>query len=396
MLPWIVAAIVFLMGPLTLMALLRIARAPGGRAGAAILAALVVGILAGPLVGGRLFPEWHTTVFHGATEERQALRELDRRQYADITALETVDVTESYINSVRTQHIEERTAAADDLATAEAAHRNGPLKRFAILFICLWTLPMGWLLDGYRRVPRPGVRTFMQMAPLIANALLIAIIMIVAARPGIQLALLFGALLTLPALSPALRGPRLHTAFVGMVVFGTAAALLAFTTNPHALDGFGIPILAGLAGCGIGAVLRPPPRWLRVVVPAMTAPVIAIIIAGLTPAELVRDRLFWASALIALIFASDGRWAAYRFALSHQTTCPWTHAADMVNAATGIVALVIGWLLMLGGVLPEPMLGGLVIGALIVDTLRHVRHHLGGMMDHPEAGTGEQGDGSRG
>ena len=106
--------------------------------------------------------------------------------------------------------------------------------------------------------------------------------------------------------------------------------------------------------------------------------------AGLDPTTLVRERLFWTCGLVALFFASDGRWVAYRFALSGRTTRPWTHAGDMINAGAAVLALVIGWLLHLSGVLPDEMLAGLLIGVVVVDLLRHVRRHLGGMLDGVE------------
>ena len=49
-----------------------------------------------------------------------------------------------------------------------------------------------------------------------------------------------------------------------------------------------------------------------------------------------------------------------------------------------VLALVIGWLLHLSGVLPDEMLAGLLIGVVVVDLLRHVRRHLGGMLDGVE------------
>lgn len=367
---------------------LRRARTPGGPHAAAAVAGVVAGLLLGPGIFGRAFPAMHEKIYVGGTAESRALADLRVRQRADLAALRAAGVTPVAIDEAARAHVEERRPAEAKLAEARAAHRAA-LDRLAAAVVVL-----AGFLSGVAAAPRAArlVAPARDLAAGAAAAAMAAIPPLVIARFGIAWPWTDSAAIALAFAVPAL-APARAAAFTFGGLGAAGAAALAVYPSPR--------LAAALAAAPIGALMmhalprragRPVRRAGAAILVALVAPLL-VALASLRPDPhaLVADVRFWMLAVLAALWAGDGRWFTAWFAArfiggqrGRRDGRAWSHAARAVAPGTGAAMAAVALLLapsVAGQDAADILLAVAAMGALVVELTRGLRTWVARMLD---------------
>lgn len=368
--------------------LLRAARCPGGPAGAALCAGVIVGVLMGPGVFGRLRPDIHAPLFIGGVEQKAAFdREVDR-QRVERAALEASGVSEVALDEhERLDAGPKRAEARGRLEAARAEHRERVhLLQAALAGVLLvLALPAACARSGrlWRRTAERAFDTGWKDAGRGAVGVLIAASVPTVAAWWLvrdwRMALAVGCAMSVPGLAGLPCG--LFIAGVG----GAAAASLVLVVLL-----WNVPItvtvvtaLVALALC-VGSERRT--RAARrgatelalahaLVTPALTA----LALAPIDPHAAAGSGLFIWLAVLGVLWSSDGRWLAWRL-----TGWTWGMSGRMVGAGASlgqlVFALACGW-----AGLADAGVAALIVGCLVIELTRGVREALGAQMDAARA-----------
>lgn len=391
-----------------LAALLRWARVPGGRHGAACVAGLVAGLLLGPSIFGRAFPSAYERLFVGGVTESKELDRLLARQRADLSAMRAADITPVAIEEARAQHAIERAPLETKLETARAEFAQ-PRRWLAtgVVALAAFGAAVGALPLSRRAIVRIQNELAIERGkPILAGllgvlmcalppAIIVALIPVLGSAvggtgPAWAGALGVGVIFSIAALSAAQR-PAVWIASASAVVSALAAGIAA---------GASIPIAIILGAAWVGLMLsiglpREPRRRARLLVSiALWAAIVPVLVClGAMRAdvhELARDWRFWALAILALLLASDGRWFAawlgWRLVGTARSAGRWTRAAAMLPPGSGAAMIGAALALEHAGAVSEFVLLPAAIGAVVIEVTRGLREWLAGVLDAgPEA-----------
>lgn len=364
--------------------LLSLARSPGGPRGAALIGGLVVGLLLGPGVFGRVSPGWYESVFVGGVRERAELRAEVDRQRIERKALEAAGATEvAAEEQEKTVHAPRRADAQRRADHAASEHRmrldlvSGAL---CAAFVLL-ALPSACARTGrlWRRTGEQAINTRWKDARRGAFATVLS-----ASVPGLvawwllrdaKLALGIAAAFAMPGLAALPCGLFIACAFGMMMAAG--AGVVGLWTAPVTI--VGVATFVSLALCvgserkGRAARRGATERWWGegVVLPAITA----LLVATIDPYAVAGTQMFAWFAVLSVLWSSDGRWLAWRVA-----GWSWSRSVESVNAGASasqlIVAVACSWAGLDGGAV-----GALVLGCVVIELTTGVRTAMAARMD---------------
>lgn len=379
---------------------LRWCAVPGGRAAAAIVAGIVVGLLAGPGVMGRVRPDVHRAMFVGALAERDAADTLERRQNADIKGLLQAGVTPAAIDELRAQHDAEleplRTAQRD----AERDHRRwlwlAASVMIAAYVMCITPSLMRYRTIGGSATADPGLvrGTRAAMVGMLALLVTASVPFIAAAwlmRAGLAASLGWALMFAISGFATALR-PEARTASVQIVAISLCFGHMIAPSSAGPMlwgavaAGFAIVLLASVAARTPSRArsARTMRRATRRVAMGAALPGVAAIVAvtvDLHALAAAPGAAFWVAIAVAILYASDGRWGGYWLAWraagpADERHEAWARSTAMVNGGAGVAQLVVLELLLAGGVATPQMAAGGLLGAAIVELTRGARTWL--------------------
>ncbi|MEO1128617.1 MAG: hypothetical protein AAFX05_02790 [Planctomycetota bacterium] len=371
---------------------LRVAGAPGGRHGAAVLGGVVAGILFGPGVLGNVAPDPHERIFIGAMESREELRQAERQSRIDIEALRAIDASPAAIDEAildQNASLEPLRAAADeDLLDHRRALAIG-----LTVVICTSLLLSAPLLR--RGVPRRDDEAPMPLstaAPAGALATVAAMLLPMAIAVALMrldrpAAIGFAACCAIPGLGIALGASTWRICAVAILLIAAVLGWLLWD---------GPALLVVIGATMIAAVVIGPwmPSWRRFASGVNAAFVMPLLcawsMARCDPQLLADSRVFWIGAIVGILLASDGRWVAIalarRFFAPSATQRIWTRSAAAVNAGAGFASLITSLLLHWEGLIGTDVLAAVLVGVLTIETTRSVRPRLARMLDGARSG----------
>ncbi len=413
------AAVVLIAGAAT--RLLRSAGAPGGPAGAAILAGLLVGTLAGATTLGRLAPSMIEDALIGGAGERAALAELESRHALEIATLRDIDVTEIAIE----EHIAayERTSAPmrDALESAERRHSDR-------VGVALATLAGIWLTlgalgsvrgerkhkhnqwdgrparhSGNQRDGRPArLRPPLQAIPIGLAA---------AAIPAGVVFLLMRWTTTVTVVEAAAFAASLA---VGSMVFDIPGGAGDRRRRDRSLDLAARSALV-IPACAFAAIVPSAPTLLLALFAALAAltprrlsasravrracrsvalcvalpgfvALAAAMIDFITIATLTR---FWIALVIAALLAADARWLGGWLGWnaagdSYERSAAWSRSAATLAGGVGGAQVALAAVAHAAGALTTPLLAAAIIAAPTIELARPLRRRLARALDAGE------------
>jgi hypothetical protein len=371
---------------------LRVAGAPGGRHGAAVLGGLVAGILLGPAVLGNVAPDLRERMFIGAVQSREELRQAERQSRIDIEALRAIDASPAAIDEA----ILEQAASLAPLQTRaeqELQDHRDALALALTAIICASLLVAAPLLR--RGLPRRDDEESMPLSTAVpAGALATVAAMLLPMAIAVALMRLdrpaavgFAACCAIPGLGIALGASTWRICAVAIVLL---AAVLGWLLRD------GPTLLVAISGAMVAAVCIGPwlASWRRAALGISTAVVVPLLcawaMARCDPQLLVDSRIFWIGAFVGILLASDGRWVAIalarRFFAPSATQHIWTRSAAAVNAGAGVASLITALLLHWEGIMSADVLAAVLVGVLTIETTRSVRPRLARMLDGAGSG----------
>jgi hypothetical protein len=376
---------------------LRWCALPGGWAAASIVAGIVVGLLAGPGVMGRVRPDLHTRLFVGAATQRDAADTLERRQNADIKGLLQAGVTPAAIDELRVQHAAEleplRTAQRD----AEREHRRWLWTAASIMVaayaMCIIPSVLRYRSVGGVPTPDPGLvrGTRGAMVGMLGAIVTGAIPFIAAAwlmRAGLAASLGWALMFAISGLASTIRFEA-RAACLQIVV---VSLCFGYMIAPSSAG----PMLWGAVAAGFAIVLltsavaRTPSRArsVRTIRRVTRRAAVCVVLPGIAAIVAVTVDLhalaaapgaaFWVAIVVAVLYASDGRWGGYWLAWraagrADEHHEAWPRSTAMLNSGAGVAQLVMLVLLLAGGTATPQMAAGGLLGAAIVEVTRGAR-----------------------
>ena len=375
---------------IALACLLHGARLPGGRAAAAILAGIVVGVLLGPGVSGRVAPDLHRAVMQGgAIEQAEFDRRLTEARGA-VAALQESGVTDVAIDEYEQRALRELSPLREAIDLAQVGHRA---RWDAALAFAGATLLALLPLIGVARTS--GEMSFQaRRAAFLAGALSFllagAILGLVLGRftsAGWSLAtLLFASACAVGWFAPPLdrivreRPTAVRESFVsGLCALTLSCAALLWSIDDRRAWFVAWAFIGALAIWAITKVMVPGRRLRRAlhatIACAIAPTVIALAAMRIDPFPLARNPTFWIALLAAIIACADGRWfgalvgaralePSKRLLTRRSVEIATAHATSGVGLAQCSLLAVLA----AGGPITEPMLAAGLLGALVVET----------------------------
>ncbi|HVZ93451.1 MAG TPA: hypothetical protein VG797_02975 [Phycisphaerales bacterium] len=377
--------------------LLRWARVPGEKHGAAIVGGVVAGLLLGPGIFGRVYPARYEALYVGGVAERNELDDLRARQAADLTALRAAGVTPVAVEEAVAGHKAERAPVEVKLSAARAgfSKRVGLIGAAAVMLgVCLSGV-FGSIRQirkttrtnaGVVRAIKTGVAALaLAAAPWVAIGLF---------SPGSSSVVALSTVFSIPALIAADRGNN-ATARRAMLFPGAMMSAIAIAGFADVKLVALVIILATVAGPFL------PVSWVRrgrravmqlllfVLVPFLAC----FAMLSIDVREVGHRAEFWALGIAALLLAADGRWFAV-WAAGKMARMPpaggasvrgswgWSRAAR-IAVGPGVGAVMIGGAILFhaGGKLSDAAVVAAVIGAVAAETTRGLRESVARMMD---------------
>jgi len=297
--------------------LLRRAGFPGGATSAAIAGGLMVGIVLGPSIFGRVQPILFNTVILGAAEESQELRLIQRENGAELVVAEYARWGHTQLQELRARHERELTAPRATLAAATRSHQ-APLRAIVLVLVAIILLAMG--SQSVRTETRAGFWLSAVNIGLASAALPGAIAFLIAVKlwntSMVSAAVIAAALAIGPAaLRPEERIDADAAELGGAAMLQAAARLatliamlalgVALFAQGQRVPWWGLtPMLALPAAWLIAALVGPRLYQIVPLVRNMAVPVIAAI--TVLNLDLFHDAMLWPMVVI-LLFSDDGR-----------------------------------------------------------------------------------------
>ena len=378
---------------------LRRARVPGGWTAAAMLGGVVVGLLAGPGVMGRVAPETHRALFVGGVKESRELEGLAASHEAERAALKSAGVTPEAIQEHASTQREELKWPRMALETAERVRSELLWWIGSLLAIVYCVIVLGPRVMPVRRVSssarsgesersrasawrHAGVGLCGGVVCVLPPALALHLIGGVAVPPSVMFGVALG------CCAVPLRGSR---AIVLSASFGVAAsAVLLMTAGVSTSLGLPAVCLAMLVALGPGRLPSESIGLLRIGLALVLPLVTALLTLGPDLRTLATDqaREFWTCLIVALLWSSDGRWGGYwlawRLVGGHGSrSTAWRDATTITNAGAGVVQVLIAALLASTGEFSDSMIAGALLGGLIVEMTRGARRWVLPMLESP-------------
>lgn len=364
--------------------LLRAARCPGGRSGAALVAGLVVGLLLGPAVMGRVKPDWQEPLFLGGVTQAGAFRAEIDLQRLERRALQESGVTGVALDEHdRVVMAPKRAELQEVLDRARTEHRAAIQLIQSVLcgVIVMLTIPAACARSGrlWRRTGEHAINTRWRDASrgLLGTVLAASIPAALAwwllrdwkLAAGVAAALSVPGLVVLPC--------GLFIACASGAGLAACAAMVGLWTVPATI--VGVMAFVGLALCvgseRTGRASRRGERELRVAYTVVLPALVSLAVVTIDPRGVAVTGLFIWLGVLAVLWSSDGRWLAWHLAGSS-----WTRAGEMVSAGAAvaqlIVALACGW----AGA-PDGVVAALIAGCLMIELTSGVRSTLARQMD---------------
>lgn len=388
MLLWLIQIVVVGAPAIGLAWLLRRAEVPGRAAGAAAVGGLVVGLLLGPSVFGRLHPEWHMGLFVGGQAEARALESVQRLQAAELAALRALEITPIAIEEARERHADERRPDEQALEAARAEFRRD--FNMAGLIVAVGAATLGGLAAGRGirhamiRGGRGGGRSILAAVVFIALAGgLPALIWAAILQRGWAESCLIGLLTAAPGvwgLAPARLGWSLILALVSIV-----AALLTVTLG----WAFASLALASATGAMAGSFMMPRSGLSRTedfVLNSFAPTLIALAAVRADVHAITNDARFWPLLLLAVLWSADGRWAAAWCAARGvlRLPRPWSAAARALPPGTGLLIVSLALAAAHAGAADDLVLVWSCACAVMIECTCGARMWLADKLDSPD------------
>ena len=401
------AAVVLIAGAAT--RLLRSAGTPGGPAGVAILAGLLVGTLAGATTMGRLAPSMIEHALIGGAAERAARAELESRHALEIATLRDIDVTEIAIE----EHIAafERTSAPMRVALETAERRHADR-----LGVVIATLAGVWLTLGAvgsvrgerkHKHNRWNGRPARLRPPLQG----VTIGPAAAAVPAGVVFLLMRWTTTVTVVEAAAFAAALA---VGSMVFDIPGGAGDRRRRDRSLDLAARSALV-IPACAFAAIVPAAPTLLLALFAALAAmtprriyasraarracrsialgaalpgfvALAAAMIDFIAVASLAR---FWIALVIAALLAADARWLGGWLGWnaagdSYERSTAWSRSSAMLAGGVGGAQVALAAVAHAAGALTTPLLAAAIIAAPTIELARPLRRRLARALDAGE------------
>ncbi len=397
--PTLVVALILLLpavGAILLAQVMR--RAPIPELAGLLLGGALAGVLLGASVLGVVAPDFFSAVFVGAEQERAQLIEAQRAHERDMLVMIESDVSDVAIAELQSLHDQEIQSLEQAVEIAERERRQISNTIVTSLFAAL--LLTGALRSSGRprnsyQPPSGAIGAAICMLLIAGGPTLLLSRWTLGIAPDEQLA--FALCCAIGAAYPTIAGQR---------AAGEARDLIVLLASALAML-IGLVALAGLMnstegavifGCAVGGLvlgrfLRPTRtqrRALRafanvVLIPALAAA--AMVYIDLT--ALVQTRTFWIATVIAVIFASDGRWLGgwlgwWTGGGALGRAYAWRRSSAMLSGEVGPVAVGCIGALAGAGLLSPPLACGAMIGAIGVEITAGVRAQFARSLDRGE------------
>ncbi len=342
---WIVVGAVALLLPASLIAALLVRARVFGRGSevaAAVVGGVLWGVLAGPGVFGRSWPDIHQQVFVGGEVQRETLQRLRRDQAIELAVLQTSGATIEAIDEQRARHGAERGPAELALSTALEGRRRAYDLLAGTLAALVVFLAVAVRLSRPMRCPgsagRPGLVAGLGAAivPAVVSAVALAIGCGSSAIGSLAFGACMGAGWAVPSararlLGRAGRSPVLDVACLASAGLGWLATGATAKSLWALIGGLSTLVSGRPSGKQWG---RGPTRLARALLFGLVAPgACACAAARIDPYAVGELGVFWIAAGIAIVASGDGRWtsvyAAWRI---QQPGEPRRHAAQRASA----------------------------------------------------------------
>jgi hypothetical protein len=377
---------VLLVIPILCALLLREARCPGWP----VVAGVLAGILLGPSIFGRAWPETHEFLFVGGVEERQAYTERQREVQREILANQHISSDPQAIVAVNEGAQSQLDDAWNDWLDAKWRQQR-PLRSYTSLMIVLTMLTSG-LLMGRRAPANPHHRTASLSIGGWAAVLPGATAFFVLWRTGVydkHVALFCAAAVSIgPLLLPQVDRDVADQAEHGGAALirrsSVAASLLALITALVAAWSFRgwegmlwcLPLLSGLLAHRMPTLTNPAiRRAARRVLEFVLIPNLACCAA--LRVDLFGDVSIWIGILL-LLLSGDGRWAGATIGalLPGGRALLRTMRLTMGASACGVTQLAVIAITTHLHAIPNELMIGLLAGVLYIELSTPLRRSV--------------------
>lgn len=354
----------------------------GSDIAAAVAGGVLWGVLAGPGVFGRSWPEVHHRVFVGGENQRETLQRLRREQAIELAVLQSSGATPEAVDEQRLLH-------SADSEPAEAALRDALADRrrvfdFTGLAFAASTIGLGIALRLSRpmRCPASDGRTALLagLSAVLIPAAVGALAASVGTGAGGLASLSFGACVGVGWVVPSVRTRLVGAA--GRAPTSDTACLTAASVGWLAVGALGKSILAFIGGLCAAVAGRPAGRkWGRGVTRAIRALLYGLFAPGacafaasrVDPYAVGVVGSFWIAAGIAIVISSDGRWtmiyAAWRLQRPEEPRrLAAQRASAYVLSGAGLSQCTAAFTLHAAGLIREIDLAALLLAAVTLES----------------------------
>ena len=354
----------------------------GSDVAAAVVGGVLWGVLAGPAVFARSWPEVYERTFVGGEIQRETLQRLRRDQAIELAVLQSSGATPEAVDEQRLLHAAGREPAENALQDALDDRRRA----FDLLGLTLAALTMALaiVLRLARPMRCPGADGRPAILAGAAVALVPSAVGGLAASIGTGAgglgSLAFGVCLGAGWLAPSVRarllGPAGRSPALDTTCLASAAAgWLTVGATAKSLWALLVGLASALAGRPGGRVWgRRAERAIRSLLFALVAPGLCALAASrVDPYAVGIVGAFWIAAGLAIVIASDGRWttifAAWRFQRPDEPRrAAAQRASAYVLSGVGLSQCAAAFTLHTAGALREIDLAALLLSAITLES----------------------------
>lgn len=136
-----------------------------------LVSGFIAGIILGPSLAGRVFPEMQVKYFVGGEIELQAIQDLQIRQAADNRALLESGVSPEALEELKSTHLEEMNDVLAEYESAKKAHQHIMLGICTLVVCVVFGLRIPMNLPGTGEVFRQAVFLFAWMTVLVTGSI---------------------------------------------------------------------------------------------------------------------------------------------------------------------------------------------------------------------------------